>query len=122
MTKTTRIGELKMRVPAMVLVAVLAVAGLPSGAAYAQQGNDLVGSWRVTVNVTSVSGFPPFPVMMTFHADGTAIQALAFRASDRIARARALADRSTRARGKRASALPRGFDGGSARRRCVREA
>jgi len=49
-----------------------------TGPARAQVGqgeaNGLVGSWRVTVNVTNPPGFASFPVLMTFHADGTMLQ------------------------------------------------
>lgn len=37
-------------------------------------GQALVGSWRVTVNVSNPPGVPSFPVLMTFHADGTMLQ------------------------------------------------
>ncbi|HYW46189.1 MAG TPA: hypothetical protein VE959_25210 [Bryobacteraceae bacterium] len=71
MNKTTE-------VLALTLLAI-ASCGPVSSVMYAQDGNGdagrIVGSWRVTVTVTNPPGFPlsSFPVMMTFHSDGTAL-------------------------------------------------
>ncbi|HLK69577.1 MAG TPA: hypothetical protein VKU19_39375 [Bryobacteraceae bacterium] len=60
-------------------LAAMAGCGLVSTLAHAQdnQGDSarIVGSWRVTVTVTNPPGFPltSFPVMMTFHSDGTTL-------------------------------------------------
>jgi hypothetical protein len=52
-----------------------AVATRPAQAQVGEgEANGLVGSWRVTAKVTSQQGFAPFPVLMTFHADGTMLQ------------------------------------------------
>jgi hypothetical protein len=62
---------------ATALAALLALSAAVSPAhAQAGQGeaNGLVGSWRVTITVTSPAGYPSFPVLMTFHADGTLLQ------------------------------------------------
>ena len=66
------------RVWAPVLLAAVAAAGIASRRASAQVGQGeaagLIGSWRVTATVTSLQGIAPFPVLMTFHADGTLSQ------------------------------------------------
>jgi hypothetical protein len=60
------------------VLAALAVASMATHPACAQVGqgeaDGLVGSWRVTATVTSLQGIPPFPVLMTFHEDGTMSQ------------------------------------------------
>lgn len=63
---------------ALALLAVVAVASMATRRATAQVGqgeaDGIIGSWRVTATVTSLQGIPPFPVLMTFHADGTMSQ------------------------------------------------
>lgn len=66
------------RVWAFAAFAALAVACMAAQPANAQvgqgQADGMVGSWRVTVNVTDPQGVPSFPVLTTFHADGTILQ------------------------------------------------
>jgi hypothetical protein len=59
-----------------VLAAVIGTAAARPAHAQVGEGDahGLIGSWRVTANVTSEQGIPPFPVLMTFHADGTMLQ------------------------------------------------
>ncbi|SPF54723.1 exported hypothetical protein [Candidatus Sulfopaludibacter sp. SbA4] len=76
--KPTRLSTFPKRVWAVAVLTAVAGAGVATGPARAQVGqgeaNGLVGSWRVTVNVTNPPGVPSFPVLMTFHADGTMLQ------------------------------------------------
>lgn len=78
MKPTTRVNTFPKRVWAHLLLAAFAVASMAMRPASAQVGhgeaNGLIGSWRVTVNVTDPQGVPSFPVLMTFHADGTMLQ------------------------------------------------
>ena len=78
MKPTTIVNTFPKRVRALVVLAALALAGMTIRPATAQtQENEpirLVGSWRVTVNVSDPQGFPSFPVLMAFHADGTMLQ------------------------------------------------
>ncbi len=73
-----RVATFPRRVWAVAVLLAAAGATVATQPARAQdgqgQGNGPVGSWRVTVNVTNPSGFPSFPVLMTFHADGTMLQ------------------------------------------------
>lgn len=74
----TKVNLFPKRVWAFAVFAALALGIMAIQPAHAQVGageaNGLVGSWRVTVNVTNPSGFPSFPVLMTFQADGTTLQ------------------------------------------------
>jgi hypothetical protein len=76
--KATTANIFSKRVLAFAMLAALAVASMAIQPAHAQvgqgQADGMVGSWRVTVNVTDPQGFPSFPVLMTFHADGTVLQ------------------------------------------------
>ena len=76
--KATTANIFSKRVLAFAMLAALAVAGMATQSAQAQvgqgQADGMVGSWRVTVNVTDPQGFPSFPVLTTFHADGTVLQ------------------------------------------------
>jgi hypothetical protein len=78
MKSPTRVNAVPKRVLILAVLAVLAMVGLATRAASVQadeqEPNRLVGSWRVTVNVTDPQGFPAFPTLMTFHADGTMMQ------------------------------------------------
>ena len=78
MKLTTRTNTFRKPMRAFVLLAALALAGMATRPASAQvahgEADGLVGSWRVTATVTSLQGIPPFPVLMTFHADGTMSQ------------------------------------------------
>ncbi len=66
------------KVSVLVLFTAIAVAGTGAWRAEAQAGHGvgggIVGAWRVTATVTSLQGVPPFPVLMTFCADGTMSQ------------------------------------------------
>ena len=66
------------RVRSLAVLAAIAATSVATRPARAQVGigeaNGLIGSWRMTVNVTEPSGFPSFPVLITFHADGTLLQ------------------------------------------------
>jgi hypothetical protein len=74
----TRMATFPKRTWAVAVLLAAAGATVATKPARAQDGqgqaNGLVGSWRVTVNVTDPAGFPSFPVLMTFHADGTMLQ------------------------------------------------
>lgn len=78
MNLMTAIRDLSKRVSAFALLAAFALAGLATQPANAQaekrEADGMVGSWRVTVNVTDPQAVPSFPVLMTFHADGTMLQ------------------------------------------------
>src|SRR6516165_8093420 len=67
-----------VKVRALVLLTAVAVAGTGTWRATAQVGKGaggrIVGAWRVTATVTTLQGVPPFPVLMTFCADGTMSQ------------------------------------------------
>jgi hypothetical protein len=67
-----------VKVSALVLFTAVAVAGTGTWRAAAQVGKGvgggIVGAWRVTATVTTLQGVPPFPVLMTFCADGTMSQ------------------------------------------------
>jgi hypothetical protein len=68
MKLTTSLNVFPKRVWAVaVLTAVGAAAvAMPARAQVGEgEANGLIGSWRVTVNVTNPSGFPSFPVLMT---------------------------------------------------------
>jgi hypothetical protein len=56
---------------------VAASTGIISQRAHAEGVEDshsIVGSWRVHVDVTNPPGMPSFPVLITFHSDGTVIE------------------------------------------------
>jgi hypothetical protein len=76
--KLTSVNTFSKRVWALAAFAVLAIAGMTTQPANAQVGrgeaDSIIGSWRVTVNVSDPQGFPSFPVLMTFHADRTMLQ------------------------------------------------
>jgi len=76
--KLTTMIPCARRAWAMTLLASMIIANVVTWPARAQVGdgdaNGLVGPWNVTINVTSPPGFPSFPVLMTFHADGTMLQ------------------------------------------------
>jgi hypothetical protein len=78
MKATTGVNKFRKPMWAFVVLAAVAAASIAMRPASAQVGHeearDLVGSWQVTVNVTDPQGVPSFPVLMTFHADGTALQ------------------------------------------------
>lgn len=78
MKQMTRGKMFPKRVWALAALAVLAISSIVAVAASAQQdqedGNSPVGSWSVTVTVTNPQGVPSFPVLMTFHSDGTMMQ------------------------------------------------
>lgn len=78
MKPTMRVNMFSKRVWALAMLAAVAVASIATRRASAQVGQGeaggLIGSWRVTATVTSLQGIPPFPVLMTFHADGTMSQ------------------------------------------------
>jgi hypothetical protein len=78
MKSMTRMNSFPKQVWIFAALAALAVASMATRAARAQVGqgeaDGFVGSWRVTVNVTDPPGPPSFPVLMTFHADGTLLQ------------------------------------------------
>jgi hypothetical protein len=78
MKTTTRVNRFRKPMLAFVVLAAVAAASLAMRPASAQVGHeeamDLIGSWQVTATVTSLQGIPPFPVLMTFHADGTMSQ------------------------------------------------
>ena len=78
MEPTMRVNRFPKRVWAFVVLAAVVGAGMAMRPASAQVGHGeaagLIGSWRVTATVTSLQGIPPFPVLMTFHADGTMSQ------------------------------------------------
>ena len=67
-----------VKVTALVLFTAVAVAGINAWQAAAQVGHGvaggIIGAWRVTATVTTLQGVPPFPVLMTFCADGTMSQ------------------------------------------------
>jgi hypothetical protein len=67
----------KVSIAAAALLAVACI-GLLTRRAKAQDGledhNAIVGSWRVQVDVTNPPGMPSFPVLITFHSDGTVIE------------------------------------------------
>jgi hypothetical protein len=74
----TSVNSVLRRIWAVAALAAVVGTGVAIWPAHAQVGqgeaNGLVGSWRVTINVTNPPGFPSFPVLMTFHADGTVLQ------------------------------------------------
>ncbi len=76
--KTTTLNIVLKRMWALAVFAAFTLASMATQPAYAQvgdgQADGMVGSWRVTATVTSLQGIPPFPVLMTFHADGTMSQ------------------------------------------------
>lgn len=78
MKPTMRVNIFSKRVWALALLVAAAVASMATRRAAAQVGqgeaDGIIGSWRVTATVTSLQGIPPFPVLMTFHADGTMSQ------------------------------------------------
>ena len=77
--KSTLVNTLPKRVWALAVIATFTVAGMairPSSAQARQadgggEANRLIGTWQATANVAEPQGFPSFPVLMTFHADGT---------------------------------------------------
>jgi len=78
MKLTTTVNAFSKRVWALVVFAAFALASVATQPADAQVGQGeaegIIGSWRVTATVTTLQGIPPFPVLMTFHADGTMLQ------------------------------------------------
>jgi hypothetical protein len=77
MKPTIRANTFSKRVWILVVLAAVAAATLAMRPASAQAGEEdksPVGSWRTTATVTSLQGIPPFPVLMTFQADGTMSQ------------------------------------------------
>ena len=78
MKLTTSANAFTKRVRALAAFAALIAASMATQPVNAQvgqgQADGMVGSWRVTVNVTDPQGVPSFPVLMTFHADGTVLQ------------------------------------------------
>ena len=74
----SRINAFPKRVLPLALLAAVAAISMATGLASAQEGHGeadrIIGSWRVTVNVTDPPGVPSFPVLMTFHSDGTLMQ------------------------------------------------
>jgi hypothetical protein len=78
MKPMTRVNAFLKRAWALVVLAAVVAAAIATQPARAQAGEEEakspVGSWRVTVNVTNPQGVPSFPVLITFHADGTALQ------------------------------------------------
>jgi hypothetical protein len=78
MKPTMKVNTSRKPMWALVVLAAIAAASLAMRPASAQVGHeearDLIGSWRVTATVTSLQGIPPFPVLMTFQADGTMSQ------------------------------------------------
>ena len=70
---------MKRTIKMLALLTVIGGSGMVSNVARAQgnasDAGKIVGSWRVTVTVTNPPGFPisSFPVMMTFHSDGTTL-------------------------------------------------
>jgi hypothetical protein len=78
MKLTTPVNAFPKRVLVLAVLTALAVASMAFRPASAQvqeeESHRLVGSWRVTVDVGEPQGFPPFPTLMTFHADGTMVQ------------------------------------------------
>jgi len=78
MKSRTRMNAFPKRVLPLALLAAAAAISIAPGPARAQEGHGeadrITGSWRVTVNATDPSGVPSFPVLMTFHADGTLMQ------------------------------------------------
>jgi hypothetical protein len=67
-----------VKVRALVLFTAVALAGTGTWRAAAHsgkgEGGGIVGAWSVTTTVTTLQGVPPFPVLMTFCADGTMSQ------------------------------------------------
>jgi hypothetical protein len=78
MKLTKSVNAFTKRMWAFATFAALVAATMATPPAHAQvgqgQADGMVGSWRVTVNVTDPQGVPSFPVLMTFHADGTLLQ------------------------------------------------
>ena len=78
MKSTMRANLFSRRVWALALLAAIAVGSMATRRATAQVGQGeaggIVGSWRVTATVTTLQGIPPFPVLMTFFADGNMSQ------------------------------------------------
>lgn len=78
MKLTAIVNAFPKRVPALAVLATLTLASMTIRPASAQtQDNEpshLVGSWRVTVNVSEPQGVPSFPVLMAFHPDNTMLQ------------------------------------------------
>jgi hypothetical protein len=78
MKSRTRINTFPKRVWAFAVLAAVAAFSMAIGPASAQEGHGeadrITGSWRVNVNVTDPAGVPSFPVLMTFHSDGTLMQ------------------------------------------------
>lgn len=78
MKVTTIINAFSKRIWALAACLALVTAGMATQPAHAQigqgQADGMIGSWRVTVNVTDPQGVPSFPVLMAFHADGTVLQ------------------------------------------------
>src|SRR5260370_4682397 len=78
MKLTTIMNTFRKPMWAFAVLAALAIAGMATRPVSAQVGqgeaDGFIGSWRVTATVTSLQGIPPFPVLMTFHADGTMSQ------------------------------------------------
>jgi hypothetical protein len=77
MKPTIRANPFSNRVWILVVLAAVAAATLAMRPASAQAGEEdksPVGSWQTTATVTSLQGIPPFPVLMTFNADGTMSQ------------------------------------------------
>lgn len=74
----TIVNAFSKRVRTLAACAALVAASVATQPANAQvghgQADGMIGSWRVTVNVTDPQGVPSFPVLMTFHADGTVVQ------------------------------------------------
>jgi hypothetical protein len=78
MKPKTKMNVFSGRVRALVLLVALGVASMGTWRAVAQVGEGvgggIVGAWRVTATVSTLQGVPPFPVLMTFNADGTMSQ------------------------------------------------
>ena len=78
MKSTMRANLFSRRVWAFALLAAIGVGSMATRRATAQVGQgeagEIVGSWRVTATVTTLQGIPPFPVLMTFFADGNMSQ------------------------------------------------
>jgi hypothetical protein len=77
MLLTTRENSLLKRawVSAAFTLAIALITAMPASAEAGQEeAEEIVGCWRVTATVESLQGIPPFPVLMTFQADGTMSQ------------------------------------------------
>lgn len=78
MKPTVKLNLFSRPVSALVLLVAVAVASIGTWRAAAQVGQGvaggIIGSWRVTATVSTLQGVAPFPVLMTFQADGTMSQ------------------------------------------------